>query len=207
MWRMLFSSINAPNYIPTSPDYFPVTPGNIYPNSSDDLTKDLLSSLSISPFHNDLYMKVIQTYDAIPPPQVIIVLPAIVPPPMFDTRDFFPPEEITSPKDIETYVESPIPIYPSSSERSSSPVSHDSGCHRTPLLKMGNYKEFISYKPLYFNGTEGAVGLIRWFEQTKSVFSHSRCAKENKVTFAKPVTLTGGTIALSGGNHMPSLWE
>ncbi|GKD56718.1 reverse transcriptase domain-containing protein, partial [Tanacetum coccineum] len=32
--------------------------------------------------------------------------------------------------------------------------------------------------------TEGAVGLIRWFERTESIFSHSKCAEENKVTFA-----------------------
>ncbi|GKF95400.1 hypothetical protein Tco_0288135, partial [Tanacetum coccineum] len=30
----------------------------------------------------------------------------------------------------------------------------------------------------------GAIGLIRWFERTESVFSHSRCAEENKVTSA-----------------------
>ncbi|GKD73181.1 hypothetical protein Tco_1331463 [Tanacetum coccineum] len=36
----------------------------------------------------------------------------------------------------------------------------------TPIVKTGNYKEFISCQPFYFNGTEGAVGLIRWFEQT-----------------------------------------
>ncbi|GJV90301.1 hypothetical protein Tco_1538114 [Tanacetum coccineum] len=30
----------------------------------------------------------------------------------------------------------------------------------------------------------GAVGLICWFERTESVFSRSRCAEENKVTFA-----------------------
>ncbi|GJZ05630.1 hypothetical protein Tco_0539423 [Tanacetum coccineum] len=30
----------------------------------------------------------------------------------------------------------------------------------------------------------GAVGLIRWFERTELVFSRSRCAEENKVTFA-----------------------
>ncbi|GJT10059.1 hypothetical protein Tco_0857101 [Tanacetum coccineum] len=117
-----FSSTNAPNYIPTPPGYSPVTPGNISPDSSDDLTKDLLSSLSISPFHDDPYMKVIQAYDAIPPPQVIIALPAIVPPPMFDSRDFFPLEEISPPKDTETPVESPIPVSPSSSVRSSSPM-------------------------------------------------------------------------------------
>ncbi|GJS95895.1 hypothetical protein Tco_0802863 [Tanacetum coccineum] len=41
---------------------------------------------------------------------------------MFDSRDLFPPEEISPPKDIETHVESPIPISPSSSVGSSSPV-------------------------------------------------------------------------------------
>ncbi|GJS47861.1 hypothetical protein Tco_0597982 [Tanacetum coccineum] len=54
----------------------------------------------------------------------------------------------------------------------------------TPAVKTGNYKEFISCQPFCFNGTEGAVGLIRWFERTESVFSQSRCAEENKVTFA-----------------------
>ncbi|GJV86762.1 hypothetical protein Tco_1530700 [Tanacetum coccineum] len=54
----------------------------------------------------------------------------------------------------------------------------------TPVAKTGNYKEFVSYQPFYFNGKEGAVDLIRWFERTESVFSCSNCAKENKVTFA-----------------------
>ncbi|GKF12697.1 hypothetical protein Tco_0050623 [Tanacetum coccineum] len=54
----------------------------------------------------------------------------------------------------------------------------------TPVVKTGNYKEFISCQPLCFNGTEGAVGLIHWFERTESVFSRSRYAEENKVTFA-----------------------
>ncbi|GKA58884.1 hypothetical protein Tco_0758197 [Tanacetum coccineum] len=75
-----FSSTNAPNYIPTPPGYSLVTPGNIPPDSLDNLTKDLLSSLSISPFHDNPYMKVVQAYDAIPLPQVIIALLAIMPP-------------------------------------------------------------------------------------------------------------------------------
>ncbi|GJY48677.1 reverse transcriptase domain-containing protein [Tanacetum coccineum] len=33
-----------------------------------------------------------------------------------------------------------------------------------PVAKRGNYKEFINCQPFYFNGTEGAVNLIRWFE-------------------------------------------
>nr|GEX78643.1 reverse transcriptase domain-containing protein [Tanacetum cinerariifolium] len=35
---------------------------------------------------------------------------------------------------------------------------------KTPVAKRGNYKEFISCQPFYFNGTKGVVDLIRWFE-------------------------------------------
>ncbi|GKF98616.1 hypothetical protein Tco_0297399, partial [Tanacetum coccineum] len=31
----------------------------------------------------------------------------------------------------------------------------------TPVARKGNYKEFISCQPFYFNGMKGAVGLIR----------------------------------------------
>ncbi|GJV18736.1 hypothetical protein Tco_1367756 [Tanacetum coccineum] len=64
----------------------------------------------------------------------------------------------------------------------------------TPAVKTGNYKEFISCQPFYLNGTEGAVGLIRWFERTESVFSRSRCAEENKVIFATG-TLTNDALS------------
>ncbi|GJY89676.1 reverse transcriptase domain-containing protein [Tanacetum coccineum] len=64
----------------------------------------------------------------------------------------------------------------------------------TPVAKTGNYKEFISYQPFYFNGTEGAVDLIRWFKQTESVFFHSNYAEENKVTFATG-TLTDDALS------------
>nr|GEY48209.1 putative reverse transcriptase domain-containing protein [Tanacetum cinerariifolium] len=60
----------------------------------------------------------------------------------------------------------------------------DNSIREIPLAKRGNYKEFISCQPFYFNGTEGVVGLIHWFERTESVFSQSNCAKENKVAFA-----------------------
>ncbi|GJS85876.1 reverse transcriptase domain-containing protein, partial [Tanacetum coccineum] len=62
------------------------------------------------------------------------------------------------------------------------------------IARQGNYKEFISCQPFYFNGTEGAVGLIRWFERTESVFSRSKCAEENKVTFATG-TLTDDALS------------
>ncbi|GJU26282.1 putative reverse transcriptase domain-containing protein [Tanacetum coccineum] len=64
----------------------------------------------------------------------------------------------------------------------------------TPITKRGNYKEFINCHPFYFNGTEGGVDLIRWFKRTESVFSHSKCAKENQVTFATG-TLTDDALS------------
>nr|GEV31971.1 hypothetical protein [Tanacetum cinerariifolium] len=108
-------------------DYFRASPRNISPDSSNDLTKYLLTSLAISPYHNDPY--IIQAYDVIPPPQAIIALPAVLPlspvsslPPMFDSRDFFSSEKISPPKDTETPVKSPILVSPSSSVGSSSSV-------------------------------------------------------------------------------------
>ncbi|GKA68997.1 hypothetical protein Tco_0775061 [Tanacetum coccineum] len=72
--------------------------------------------------------------------------------------------------------------------------NRNTGPRETPVGKRGNYKEFISCQPFYFNGTEGAVRLIRWFEQTESVFSRSNCAEENKVTSATG-TLTDDALS------------
>ncbi|GJZ43118.1 hypothetical protein Tco_0590373 [Tanacetum coccineum] len=63
-----------------------------------------------------------------------------------------------------------------------------------PVAKRGNYKEFINCQPFYFNGTEGAVDLIRWFERTESVFSRSKCTEEDKVTFSTG-TLTDDALS------------
>ncbi|GJY28177.1 hypothetical protein Tco_0403944 [Tanacetum coccineum] len=100
-----FSSTHSPDYIPASPDYFPASPGNTSPDPSDDLSKYLLASLAISPFHDDPYMKVMQAYNAtsnespIPLPQAPIAPPTALPPsPMFDPQDFFLPEEILPPQ-------------------------------------------------------------------------------------------------------------
>ncbi|GJV21290.1 putative reverse transcriptase domain-containing protein [Tanacetum coccineum] len=77
---------------------------------------------------------------------------------------------------------------------STSNPNRNTGPTGTPVAKTGNYKEFISCQPFYFNGTEGAVGLIRWFEWTESVFSRSKCTEENKVTFATG-TLTDDALS------------
>ncbi|GKB42032.1 hypothetical protein Tco_0886974 [Tanacetum coccineum] len=73
-------------------------------------------------------------------------------------------------------------------------ANKNTGPTRTFVAKTINYKEFVSCQPFYFNGTEGAVDLIHWFEQTESVFSRSNCAEENKVTFATG-TLTDNSLS------------
>ncbi|GKD90965.1 hypothetical protein Tco_1366472 [Tanacetum coccineum] len=53
-----FSSTNTLDYTPASPNYFPASPGNTSFDPSDDLTKYLLASLAISPFHDESYIKI-----------------------------------------------------------------------------------------------------------------------------------------------------
>ncbi|GJY45939.1 hypothetical protein Tco_0435002 [Tanacetum coccineum] len=92
-----FSSINTPDYTLASLNYSPASPGNTSSDPSEDLSKDLLASLVISPFHNDPYIKVMQAYNAtgnelaIPSPRAPIAPPTVLPPslvlplsPMFD---------------------------------------------------------------------------------------------------------------------------
>nr|GEU84811.1 reverse transcriptase domain-containing protein [Tanacetum cinerariifolium] len=54
----------------------------------------------------------------------------------------------------------------------------------THAIRKCTYKEFMSYQPFYFNGTEGVVGLICWFKRTESVFSRSNYTKDCRVKFA-----------------------
>nr|GEU88899.1 hypothetical protein [Tanacetum cinerariifolium] len=102
-----FSSTNTPSYTPASPDYFSASPRNTFSDHSEDLSKYLLASLAISPFHDDPYMKVMQAYNAtsnespilLPqaptaPPIVLPSSPVLSLSPMFDPRDFFIPKEI-----------------------------------------------------------------------------------------------------------------
>nr|GEU85218.1 reverse transcriptase domain-containing protein [Tanacetum cinerariifolium] len=70
----------------------------------------------------------------------------------------------------------------------------DNSIREIPVAKRGNYKEFICCQPFYFNGMEGVVGRIRWFERTELVFSQSNYAEQNKVAFATG-TLTNDALS------------
>ncbi|GJY85639.1 hypothetical protein Tco_0499665 [Tanacetum coccineum] len=228
-----FSS-NFLDYIPASPDYFPVSPGNTSSESSNNLFGLVpIVSPTLSLFHNDPYMKVMQAYYAkespIPPPT--IVPPSLILSPMFNPQEFFRPEELLPPKkrgheeqieeilnhldelslDRIEYMEDKIeglgkeclPKRTSTSEASAmtqaairklvadnviaaleaqattmasnNNPNRNTGPTRTPVVRKGNYKEFISCQPFYFNATGLAEG-------------------ENKVTFATG-TLTDDALS------------
>ncbi|GKB94577.1 reverse transcriptase domain-containing protein [Tanacetum coccineum] len=61
---------------------------------------------------------------------------------------------------------------------------------KAPVARKCSYKEFMSYQPINFKGTEGAAGLIRWFERTELVFSRRNCTEYCKVKFATAYKIT-----------------
>ncbi|GKF17938.1 hypothetical protein Tco_0062856 [Tanacetum coccineum] len=63
-------------------------------------------------------------------------------------------------------------------------TNNTTGQREAPVARMCSYKEFMSCQPINFKGSKGAVGLIRWFERTESVFSRSNCTEDCKVNFA-----------------------
>ncbi|GKD52518.1 reverse transcriptase domain-containing protein, partial [Tanacetum coccineum] len=63
-------------------------------------------------------------------------------------------------------------------------TNRNTGEREAPVARKCSYKEFMSCQPINFKGTEGAVGLIRWFERSESVFSSSNCTEDCKVKFA-----------------------
>nr|GEZ05586.1 hypothetical protein [Tanacetum cinerariifolium] len=62
------------------------------------------------------------------------------------------------------------------------------------VARKCSYKEFMSCQPFNFKGSEGAVGLIHWFERTELVFSCSKCTEDCKVKFSTS-TLTEESLS------------
>ncbi|KAD7117467.1 hypothetical protein E3N88_04735 [Mikania micrantha] len=73
--------------------------------------------------------------------------------------------------------------------------TNGSGSHQGPILVEGgttretshkgcSYKSFVSCKPKYFHGCEGAIGILKWIEKMESVISISDCLDNQKVKYA-----------------------
>ncbi|GJT64015.1 putative reverse transcriptase domain-containing protein [Tanacetum coccineum] len=50
-----------------------------------------------------------------------------------------------------------------------------------PVVRECTYHDFMKCQPLNFKGTEGVVGLIRWFEKKETVFYISNCPEKYQV--------------------------
>ncbi|GJX53871.1 putative reverse transcriptase domain-containing protein [Tanacetum coccineum] len=53
-----------------------------------------------------------------------------------------------------------------------------------PVARECTYQDFLKCQPLNFNGTEGVVGLTRWFEKMETVFHISNCPQKYQVKYA-----------------------
>ncbi|GKE24068.1 hypothetical protein Tco_1435580 [Tanacetum coccineum] len=90
-----FSS-NSPDFIMVSPDYVPASPGKTYSSFSNSFDVVPIVSPTLSLFHDDPYMKVLQAFYAkdspIPP---LIIEPSTS---MFNPPEFYLPKELLSPE-------------------------------------------------------------------------------------------------------------
>ncbi|GJX41659.1 putative reverse transcriptase domain-containing protein [Tanacetum coccineum] len=50
-----------------------------------------------------------------------------------------------------------------------------------PVARECTYQDFMKCKPLNFKGTDGLVGLIRWFEKMEIVFHTSNCPEKSQL--------------------------
>ncbi|GKB42887.1 hypothetical protein Tco_1380656 [Tanacetum coccineum] len=95
-----FSS-NFLDYIPALPDYVPASLRKTYSISSNNSFGLVsIASPTLLLFHDDPYMKVMQAFYAkespIPPPTIVPPSPILSS--MFNSQEFFLPEELLSPK-------------------------------------------------------------------------------------------------------------
>ncbi|GJW89191.1 hypothetical protein Tco_0164531 [Tanacetum coccineum] len=185
-----FSS-NFPDYIPASPDYSPTSPRNTYSsfsNNSFGLVPIALPTLSL--FHGDPYMKVMQSYYAkespIPPPTIVppsSMLSPIMPPKRTSTSEALAMTQAAIRKLVADSVSADLEAQVATMANADN-TNRNTREREALVARKCSYKEFISCQSFNFKGSEGAVGLIRWFERTESVFSRSNCTEDCKVKFA-----------------------
>ncbi|GJW57561.1 reverse transcriptase domain-containing protein, partial [Tanacetum coccineum] len=158
-----FSSMNILNY-------FPVSSGNIFPNS----LKKISSPENTKPF-------------------VGSHIPLFLMPTKRSSTSATPTINQDAIRQLITDITAALEAQATAMANTNNP-NRNTRPREIPVAKRGNYKEFINCQPFYFNGTEGAVDLIRWFERTESVFSRSKYGEEDRVTFATG-TLTNDALS------------
>ncbi|GKC56393.1 putative reverse transcriptase domain-containing protein [Tanacetum coccineum] len=66
---------------------------------------------------------------------------------------------------------------------------NENGRGDRPVARKCTYQDFMKCQPLNFKGTEGVVGLIRWFEKMEIVFHISNCPEKYQVKYATYILL------------------
>ncbi|GKB99225.1 putative reverse transcriptase domain-containing protein [Tanacetum coccineum] len=188
-------SLNFPNYLPpASSDYILTSLGKTYSSSSNSFGIVPLISPTLSLFHDDPYMRALQAFytKKSPNPPPTIIPPSLIP----KAQEFFLPEKFLSPKNRIRSSSLPFYLKPlrigtikfEGSEKTSN-IQQDFDILEAKLQQARAQITKLQRKQM-----GRAVGLIRWFERTESVFSRSRCAEENKVKFATG-TLTDDALS------------
>nr|GFC56578.1 putative zinc finger, CCHC-type, retrotransposon Gag domain protein [Tanacetum cinerariifolium] len=67
------------------------------------------------------------------------------------------------------------------------------GLAAAPMAWECSFVGFMKCGPTQFHGTEGAVGLVRWFKKMENTFEISKCAEGKKVKFST-ATLHGRAL-------------
>ncbi|GJR05572.1 hypothetical protein Tco_0528556 [Tanacetum coccineum] len=57
------------------------------------------------------------------------------------------------------------------------------------VARKCTYHDFVKCQPLNFKGTEGVVGLIRWFKKMETIFHISNCPEKYEVNYAMCIVL------------------
>nr|GFA71410.1 hypothetical protein [Tanacetum cinerariifolium] len=97
-------------------------------------------------------------------------------------------------------------------ERVQNEANRAEGPNVAPVARECTFVYFIN--PITFRGNEGAIGLIRWIENTKMVFNVSKCTEANKVVFVaatfqdRALTWWNSQVATSGIEVVTKkMWE
>ncbi|GJY78058.1 putative reverse transcriptase domain-containing protein [Tanacetum coccineum] len=184
-------SFNFTNYNQASPDYVLTSPGNTYSSSSNNSFGLVpIASPTLSLFQDDPYMKVMQAYYAkeSPIPRQLCglhlhAISPLMPPKRTSTSEAPAMTQAAIRKLVADSVTAALEAQAATMANADN-TNRNTGEREAPVARKCSYKEFMSCQPINFKGSEGAVGLIRWFERTESVFSRSNCTEDCKVKFA-----------------------
>ncbi|GJW41324.1 retrovirus-related pol polyprotein from transposon TNT 1-94 [Tanacetum coccineum] len=182
-------SFNFSDYIPASPDYVPASPGKTYSSSSNSSFGESSRKTSLE-CHEEQIEEILNHLDELSLDRIEHIEDKIE---GLKNSQNASQKDITSEAPAMTQAAIRKQVADSVTaalEAQAATMANADNTNRNtrereaPVARKCIYKEFMSCQPINFKGSEGAVRLIRWFEQNESVFSRSNCTEDCKVKFA-----------------------